>query len=204
MQNSPNQPPPGKQYELRVAAFDLELDKRLAAFTNPATQQKLPGYLHLFSQKKFNLEINDRDIDGHSFIETRFRGFGMQVTNHNRQKHGLELDAGLIEQPDGNGLIITAQLQLGMQAAKEIMIPPFFSTDEKDSQLIPLYYVVPDAIPREARPEAMQQLQSFLIDAHGSTIDELMLVERAVKFRSMRVRSRMTSAEDQSEQQVAS
>ncbi|MBC7459488.1 hypothetical protein H7200_02105 [Candidatus Saccharibacteria bacterium] len=190
MPNSPNQLPSGKQYFLRVAAFELELDEKLAAFTDPATRSKLPGFLHLFSQKKFHLDVNDRDIDGHSFVETRFRGFGMQVSNHTRRKFGLEQDASMIEHQCGGGVIITVNMQLGMQAAKELMTPPFYSVEEKENRIVPLYYCVPDAISPEKRPEALIQLQDFLLEAHNGPIDELMLVERAVKFRSFRTRQR--------------
>ena len=202
MPSSPNQLPPGKQYELRVAASSLELDEKLAAFTNAATQPELPGFLHLFSQEKFLLQVTDRDIDDHSLTETKFRSFGMQVTNHTRNKYDLEPVAEIIEQRGGNGLIITAKIKLGLQAAKEIMIAPFFTAKEKETQMIPLYYDVPDAIQRNKRPKALDDLRSFLLETKGGVIDELMLVERAVKFRSIRSRQRLVKEEVKAEEKA--
>ena len=191
MIRSPDQYSPGKQFELRVSASDLEFDKRLAALTIPEARQRLPGFLHLFSQQQFLVSIDDRDIDGDSFTETRFRGFQMKVSKHTRNKFSLERQAGVDGYPgDVQGLRVRVGLQLGTQAASAIMAPPYFTAEQRAAELIPLYYAVPHPLTGGAAEEAYGQLVDYLEDRPRGVVDELSVVEGAVRHRSLRYRRR--------------
>lgn len=196
MIRSPDQNSPGKQFELRVSASDLALDAKLSALTIPEARQRLPGFLHLFSQQKFLVSIDDRDIDGNSFTETRFRGFQMKVSNHTRNKFSLdsqvEKNAQLTESEE---LRIRMELQLGIQAASVLMTPPFFTKEERENGQVPLYYVVPDPLQGELGEAAFGELGDYLQTRPRGGVDELTLVEHAVRHRSIRHRQRVQSTD---------
>jgi len=191
MIRSPDQNSPGKQFELRVSASDLELDAKLSALTIPEARQRLPGFLHLFSEQKFLVSIDDRDIDGNSFTETRFRGLQMKVSNHTRNKFsldgGVEKNAQLTESEE---LRLRMELQLGIQAASALMAPPYFTAEQRASARIPLYYAVPYPLKGDAADDAIGHLSEYLEDRPRGIVDELALVDRAMRHRSMRYRQR--------------
>jgi len=191
MPHSPHQSHSGKQYELRVTASNLEFDEKLAAHTTPEARRRLPGFLHLFSQRRFLVDIDDRDIDGNSHTENHYRAFLMKTTRHHRNKFSLNLQAEKERLHAGkDGLRIHVGLQLGMQAAKEIMIEPFFTPEERDEGVIPMYYAIPEPIHGRGMEVAVGRLQEFLFEHPKGIVDELMLVENAVKHRSLRTRNR--------------
>jgi len=191
MTRSPDQLPSGKQFELRVAASERELDKRLAAFTVPETRHRLPGFLHLFSEKSFELDVQDRDIEGNSFTETQFRGLQMKVFNHTRNKFSFTSTVEKVQASTSPEEVrVRLQLQLGLQAAKAIMVSPFFTATEKESGVIPMYYAVPEPTGTRTMGAALEELQEYLGDSPRGVVDELMLVEHAVRHRSIRQRQR--------------
>ena len=191
MVRSPNQNPPGKQFELRVAASDLEFDTLLSSMTLPETRPRLPGFLHLFSQRRFILDDHDRDIDGHSVAEARFRGFKMRVTNHLRQHFSIE--PGVEMARGGNDkemVLLRLRMQLGIQAASEVMTEPFFSREEKESGSIPMYYLIRDPLDASDIRNAVLDLEQYLDEKPRGIIDELTLVESAFRHRKIRDRLR--------------
>lgn len=196
MMRSPDQNSPGKQFELRVSASDLELDAKLSALTIPEARQRLPGFLHLFSQQQFAVSIDDRDIDGNSFTETRFRGLQMKVSNYTRNKFSLdsqvEKDTQLTEAQE---LRVRMGLQLGIQAPSALMAPPFFTAEEREKGQIPLYYIVPEPLQGESAEVAFAHLGEYLQTRPRGVVDELTLVERAVRNRSIRHRQRVEVAD---------
>jgi len=191
MVRSPNQNPPGKQFELRVAASDLEFDTLLSSMTLPETRPRLPGFLYLFSQRRFILDDHDRDIDGHSVAEARFRGFKMRVTNHLRQHFSIE--PGVEMARGGNDkemVLLRLRMQLGIQAASEVMTEPFFSREEKESGSIPMYYLIRDPLDASDIRNAVLDLEQYLDEKPRGIIDELTLVESAFRHRKIRDRLR--------------
>jgi len=191
MPSSPNQLSPGKQYELRVAASDLTFDDILSRLTLPASRAALPGYLHLFSERRFHLDINDRDIDGHSHTETKFRGFQMRITKHNRNKYSLEPEAEKGRLASGEkGVHVRVGLQIGIQAASELMIAPFFTPEERNAGVIPMYYTIPDPVHARAMNTAFNALQEYVAENPRGIVDELTLVESALRMRAIRQRVR--------------
>jgi len=191
MTRSPDQLPSGKQFELRVAASELEFDARLAALTIPETRNRMPGFLHLYSDQVFPLQVEDRDIDGNSFSETQFRGLQMKVFNHNRNRFSLETDIEKVRLAAGTEeLRLRVGLQLGLQAAKAIMVQPFFTTEQKERGVIPMYYTIPSPVRGRAMGSAFGEIQSYLAGNPRGIVDEMMLVEQAVRSRSIRQRQR--------------
>jgi hypothetical protein len=191
MTSSPNQLPSGKQFELRVAASNLTLDTLLSELTLPATRSSLPGYLQLYSDKLFHLNVEDRDIDGHSLTDTQFRGFQMRVTNNIRNKFPLDSTVEKVRLTTGDkDLRIKVGLQLGVQVASELMISPFFDKEERDAGLIGFYYTIPDPVHTRTMGVAFNNLQEYLAKGPRGVVDELMLVESALRTRAIRQRKR--------------
>ena len=197
MPSSPNQLPSGQQFELRVTASNLELDAHLAEQTTPENRQDLPGYLHLFYEKPFNINDDDRDIEGRSFKEMQRQGLQMKVSSYTRNKFSLSPFA---EKVEVKGPIpewrIRLELQLGLQASKAILIEPFFSADERKDGVIPMYYTIPNAMNFDKKgrsktsDNALLRLQEYLDEKPHAIVDELMLVKTAVRQRSIRNRNR--------------
>jgi len=191
MPSSPNQLPSGKQYELRLAASDPEFDGLLSELTLPITRPSLPGYLHLYSDRQFILNTDDRDIDGKSFRETQFRGFRMRVTNHNRDRFSLSPQAEKVRMLTGDkGLRVNLQLNLGVQAASELMVSPFFTSQERNEGKIPFHYTIPDPVHARTMESAYSQIEKYLASKPRGIVDELMIVESAFRDRKMRDRIR--------------
>ena len=187
----PNQNPPGKQFELRVAASDLEFDALLASMTLPETRPRLPGFLHLFSQRRFILDDQDRDIDGHSAEEARFRGFKMRVTNHHRHHFSVEPGVELAKAGQNREIVLLKlRMQLGIQAASEVMTEPYFSKEEKSAGGIPMYYLVHNPLHPSDMGSAVIDLEHYLDEKPRGIIDELTLVESAFRHRKIRERAR--------------
>jgi len=192
MTRSPDQSTPGKQYELRVTASDLEFDKRLAALSIPETRHRLPGFLHLFSEQTFDVAITDRDIDGNSFTETRFRGFQMKAANYSRSV--FSLDGGLkyerLPSDNNEEFRIRVGLQLGAQAASAVLLPAFFSDVDRRSGVVPMYYSVPYPLEPEEMASGLAQMDEYLADRPRGIVDGLTIVEHGARQRSMRLRQR--------------
>ncbi|MFZ2126616.1 MAG: hypothetical protein WAV04_03860 [Candidatus Microsaccharimonas sp.] len=195
MANSPNQSPPGKQFELRLTANDLEFDRLLAELTLPATRARLPGFLHLFSERTFIHTVTDRDIDGHSQTETALRAFRMKVTNHTRTK--FSLDDVVTKERVNSGeqkTRINLGLRLGIQATSELVLPPFFDAEDRKKETIPFYYTIPDPVRTRTMGVAFRQLEQYLAEHPRGIVDELTLVELATRNRSLRTRVRPENA----------
>lgn len=191
MPSSPNQFPPGKQFELRVAASDLELDEKLSALTIPANRSSLSGFLNLYSEQSFFLDVQDRDIDGLSNTEARFKAFHMRITNRNRNKFSLGSKIEKIHYATGEEETrIRVVLELGIQVASELMTPPFFTPKQREAESIPLYYTIPEPVHTRMIGVAFEDLESFLAKKPRSIVDELMLVESAFRTRAIRHRTR--------------
>ena len=191
MASSPHLSPPGKQFELRVAASDLEFDKKLSALTLPATRSLLPGFLHLYGERNFSLTVQDRDIDGRSNAEAQFRGFQMRITNRNRNKFSLSPEIEKIRLSTGEKEIrIKVALELGLQVASEIMTAPFFTREERNDGIIPLYYTVPDPVHTRTMGVAFEDLEAYLSSKPRGIVDELILIESAFRTRAIRRRVR--------------
>ena len=191
MTSSHYQSQPGKQLELRVAASNLEFDAHLAAQTIPENQKRLPGYLHLFSEKKFMPDEShpdlDRDIDRARFSDTQLRGLQMKVFSYTRNKFSLTPDVEKAQLPEDGEWRVNMQLHLGLQAAKTIMVEPFFTAEQKDSGIIPVYYSIP--YPVSGNYE-FSELQEYLSHKPPGIVDELMLVKNSVRHHSIRTRTR--------------
>lgn len=216
MTSAPDRQPPGKQFQLRVTAIGPELDERLANYTNPTMRSRLPGFLHLFSQRSYVLDTSDRDVDGVSRTEQEFRAYKMQVTNRTREPFSLapDLHVDVIEQDDMLRTRLRLYLRVGLEASKWLVVPPFFEPAEEvrhklnsaknelarlqyEAQLqglIPLYYNVPQPISRFEQIAAEASLRAYLETEPRATVDELVLVENipSLRHRSHRQRQRAT------------
>lgn len=191
MAYSPNQSPPGKQFELRLTANDLEFDRLLAELTLPESRARLPGFLHLFSEKTLMHTVTDRDIDGHSQIETTFRAFQMKVMKYHRTKFSLGPTVSKERQVSPKEeLRVKLGLNLGIQATSDIVIPPFFTNEDKDQALIPFYYTIPDPVRARTMESAFERLTQYLGEEPRGIVDELTLVQTALRDRSIRTRTR--------------
>ena len=197
MPSSPNQLLSGQQFELRVTASNPELDAHLAAQTIPENRQDLPGFLHLFYKKPFVVNDNDRDIEGRSFKEIQRQGLQMKVSSYTRNKFSLSPH---VEKVEMDGLMpewrINLELQLGLQAAKAILIEPFFTADERKSGIIPMHYTIPNALnfdetgSTEPSDVVVWRLREYLAKKPSNVVDELMLVKTAMRQHSIRTRKR--------------
>jgi len=196
MTSSQYQSQPGKQLELRVAASNLEFDAHLAAQTIPENQQDLPGYLHLFSEKIFTADDSNPEvnlyIDRDKFSDTQLRGLQMKVFTYTRNKFSLSPEVEKMqsaEHPEEWRLKMF--LQLGLQAAKTIMVEPFFTAEERKAGIIPLYYSIP--YPSHSDKEFIE-MKEYLSHRPSGIVDELMLVTNSVRQRSIRTRTRTSTS----------
>jgi|GEM_PF-1896845 len=197
MPSSPNQLSPGQQFELRVDASDLEFDAHLAAQTIPENQKDLPGYLHLYYEHPFMVNDDDRDIEGRSFKVMHRQALQMKVSRHTLNKFSLSPN---VEKVEIESLLpewrIKVELQLGLEAAKTILIPPFFSAEERQSGVIPMYYTIPNVLnfdkadSAHSSDAAFVRLQEYLDKKPRNVVDGLMLVSTAARAKSFRTRNR--------------
>lgn len=179
----------GTQFELRATALDPTLDSLLAALTMKQFRQELPGYLYLFSPNTYKHVIDDQ-FDGQSRKERLFASYKRQVHDFHRNRFSLEpiVEKKRIDISSHPSTVVELQLQLGAEASRRFISPPFF--EETTGSTLPLHYEIPHPTRGPAAPRAVENLQEYLESSPRGVIDELIVVQSSLRTRAFATRSR--------------
>jgi len=189
---SMNEPQPAgeKYFELRATAADPTLDSLLAAFTNKEVRPAMPGFLYLYSAQTYRHFVDDI-YDGESRKEMVLAAYKRQVGDFSRSKFSLEptVVKRRVEISDKPSTVIELQIQLGAEAARRVIAPPFFELG--DVGLLGVRYQIPHPVRGHAAPKALEALQSYLESNPRGVVDELVIVQSAFRDRSIAARHRV-------------
>ena len=190
------------QFELRATALDPTLDLLLAACTMKQLRHELPGYLYLFSPQTYQHVVDDL-IDGQSRKERRLASYRRQVADFHRNRFSLEptVEKKRIDIQGNPTTVLEVHLQLGAEAARRFIAPPFF--DQTTETTLPLYYQIPHPTRGLAAPQALDDLREYLESGPRGVIDELVVVQSSLRNRAFATRSRKRTLPDQKNEDAA-
>lgn len=189
---TPEQNPPGsKQFELRVTASGDTLDRLLVAFTTPAERKRLPGFLHLFGQKPY-IHVIDDVFDGQSQKERTLNAYRRHVTDQTRTKFNLspevKHDPIIGEAPLRR---IELGVNLGVEAARRLLAPPFFNDVEPNDTILPMVYTIPRPVDGQDMVRALGDLRDYAAERPRGVLDELAIVDQNSRERPIILRNRV-------------
>lgn len=170
---SPENIPPGTRLRVGFRVRDELISGSLAQLS-PLTRRAMPGSLIVYSERSHLLIIDD-EVDGVSQKQLSIDSYKHRLSNHDRitfrSSSGLEL----------RGRFLRLGVELGHQAAHDIVSPPVFD-DVLDANIrLPVYYQIPGNGPIDMTKvdEVEEFLQEKIPKAYSDA--RLMTAEMAKK-----------------------
>ena len=173
--------PPENLYQLRLTVRDEQLDNYLARLSEARFRQYLPDFLYVYSDQTYTLTTNDR-FDGVSQRENELQRYRHRVNAFNRNT----FNAGPEVSHDDRRVYL--QVSLGIQAASEVLIPPFEDAGDKKTGMLNVHYKVPGQAPVDS--EMFQEMREYLQKRPRQVYDELAVVTGRTALTPIIVRSR--------------